>query len=379
MGRSGKGILAAFKRLMDFNQTATAAREHKNELSKIFNAVIDSGIFLNGPENLRLEKKLTKLLSNGFVTTVASGHDALLISLQALELKKNDEIIFPVNSYPTAFPLAQLGAKMVPVDVDENGQIDPKEIEKKITKYTKVIVTVHLYGLVGNLKDIIKLARKHNLYLIEDAAQSFGTTYQNKFVGTLGDIGCFSFYPTKNLGTLGDGGAIWTKHKSLHKFFQQAKSYGERKRYFSLFVSRHSRIPEIQAAVLNHYLTVFLSDKKQKQHLAKLYMKYLKGLSQLRLLLSNKESEPVQHLFVVEVHKRDALRKFLTSKKIPTAIHYPYPVHLIPAFSKLEYKRGDFPMSERLSKRIVSLPFHQYLTELDIAYITSKIKEFYNA
>lgn len=364
---------------IEFNHTAQLARKNLKQISKQIYSVLESGIFLDGKQNQILEKKLTKFLGSGFVTTTASGHDALLICLQTLQLKKNDEIIFPINSYPTAFPLAQSGAKLIPVDVDENGQIDPKEIEKKITKRTKVIVTVHLYGLVGNLRGIIKLARKHNLFLIEDAAQSFGTKFRNKPTGTLGDIGCFSFYPTKNLGTLGDGGAIWTKNKKLHNFLQKAKSYGEKKRYYSDFISGHSRIPEIQAGVLNYYLKLFPSEKKQRQILAKLYLKYLEGITHVRPLLSNEESDSMQHLFVIEAEKRDLLRRFLASKKIPTAIHYPYPIHLLPAFSGLQYKKEDFPVSERLSKRIISLPFHQYLTEKDIVYIVGLIKKFYNA
>lgn len=364
---------------IEFNHTAIQAIKHKKELLNIFNSIVGSGEFLNGQQNLRLEKKLEKFLCKGFVTATASGHDSLILALQALNLNINDEVIFPVNSYPTAFAIAQSGVKMIPVDVDENGQIDPGEIEKKISKRTKVIVIVHLYGLVGNLESVFRIAKKHNLFLIEDAAQSFGSQFKNKPTGTLGDIGCFSFYPTKNLGTLGDGGAIWTKHKRFYNFFQQAKSYGEKKRYQSEFVSGHSRMPEIQAGVLNHYLTMFDDNKKQRQNLVKLYLLQLKGLKEIRPLLSNEESGPVQHLFVIEAERRNQLRRFLRSKNIPTSLHYPYPIHFLPAFSRLEYKRGDFPMSERLSKRIISLPFHEYLTERDIAYIVGLIKKFYNA
>lgn len=363
--------------MIEFNQTAQLARKNAKEISKKIYSVLESGIFLEGKQNQILEKKLEKFLGKGFVTTTASGHDSLILALQTLNLNINDEVIFPVNSYPTAFAIAQSGVKMVPVDIDENGQLNPKKVEQKITKYTKVIVNVHLYGLVGNLKEIIKLAKKHNLFLIEDAAQSFGGEFRNQPTGTLGDIGCFSFYPTKNLGTLGDGGAIWTKHKRFYKFFKEAKSYGERKRYHSNFVSGHSRLPEIQAAVLNHYLSIFNSDKKQKKHLRNLYLKHLENVDSVRPLLSSPKSQPVQHLFVLEADKRASLRKFLASKKIPTAIHYPKPIHLVTAFSKLGYKKGDFPMAEMLSNRVVSLPFHQYLTEKDIVYITDRIKEFY--
>ncbi len=368
--------------MIEFNQTALLAKKNQKEILKQFQNVLESGTFLAGKQNQILEKKLEKFLGKGLVTTTASGHDSLLLALKALNLNSNDEVILPANSYPTAFALAQSGVKLTPVDVDENGQLDPQEVEQKITKYTKVIVIVHLYGLVGNLEAVIRLAKKHKLFLIEDAAQSFGSKYKNKLTGTLGDIGCFSFYPTKNLGTLGDGGAIWTKNKKLHNFLQKAKSYGEKKRYLSEFVSGHSRTAEIQAAVLNYYLSLFDRNKKELQNVSKLYKRYLEIptlLPFIRILNSSEESDPFQHLFVLEANKRDLLRRFLASKKIPTAIHYPYPIHLLPAFNDLQYKKGDFPVSERLSKRIISLPFHQYLTEKDIIYVVGLIKKFYNA
>ena len=168
---------------MHFNQTALHTKKNRAQLLRIVNKVIKSGIFLEGRQNLALEKKLSQILGFGFVTTCASGHDSLFLAIKSLNLNKDDEVIFPVNSYPTAHPLSQASVKLVPVDVDENGQIDPKEIVKKITKNTKVIVTVHLYGLVGDFEYVIKLARNNKIYLIEDAAQSFGTRFQNKAVG----------------------------------------------------------------------------------------------------------------------------------------------------------------------------------------------------
>lgn len=365
-----------------FNNPQLLAKYYKRKLSYQFQKVIDSGVFLNGPQNQKFKENLSRYLANGFITTVASGHDALFFAMESLNLGENDEVIFPVNSYPTAFPLALSSAKLTPVDVDKNAQLDVEKFKKAVTSRTKVIVIVHLYGLVGDIKAIQAFCKAKNIFLIEDCAQSFGTYYDNKPIGTFGDIGCFSFYPTKNIGTIGDGGAIWTKHKKLHQFFQQAKSYGEKKCYGAEFVSIHSRLPEIQAAVLNSYFTIFPKEQKKKQNVYNLYNNYLNNTrlsSFIRILSSHPDSRPHPHLFVIECKKRDKLQNFLKDKKIPTMVHYPLPVHLVRAFQFLKFKRGDFPISEMLARRILSLPFHSYLTEEQIAYIAKSMQEFYYA
>jgi dTDP-4-amino-4,6-dideoxygalactose transaminase len=364
---------------MEFNDLNIRSRKYRNEIKKLIDKVINSNRCFNGPENKKLEKNLQCFLKGGLITNVASGHDAILLSFLALKLKKEDEVIFPVNSYPTIFPIVQVNAKAVPCDVDENGLIDPKEIDKKITKNTRVIIITHLYGLVCNIDEIKKIIVGKNITLVEDCAQAFGSQYKNKSVGTLGDIGCFSFYPTKNLGTLGDGGAIWTKNKDIYDFIIMAKSYGELKRYYSLFPSGHSRIPEIQAGILNIYFNNIKKELDSRIELAKYFTKKIdktKLIDYIRPLNNDSHQSPL-HLFVVETKKRNELQKYLNGKGIPTFIHYPYPVHLVQAFFYLGYKSGDFPIAERLAKNILGLPFYPMMTKKQVDYIVNMIKKFY--
>lgn len=352
--------------------------DKKNKRAEFISSVIRSGIYFDGPQNKTLEKKLSRMLPKGFITTLGSGHDSLMLALTVLKLKPTDEVIFPVNAYPTAFPIALSGAKMVPCDVDKNGQIDIRKLEKRISKNTKAIVIVHLYGLTTDIEKIKKICGERKIALIEDCAQSLGTTFSDRPLGTFGDISCFSFYPTKNLGSLGDGGAIWTNQKKYYNYFIKAKSYGERKKYESEFISGHSRLPEIQAAILNLYAATLKHYFNKRKSLFKLYKERFESLSPyVRVLVSHPKSDPVPHILVIEAKDRNKLITFLKRRGIPTLIHYPKPIHLVRAFSYLGYKKGDFPMAEFLSDRIVTLPFHQKLSERTLNYICESIKEFY--
>lgn len=362
-----------------FNHAPVLARKHKKDIQKSIDAIIASGIFLHGEKCKELEKNLKNFFGNKyFVVLTASGHDALYLALATLSLKPQDEVIIPANSYPTAFPVVLSGAKMILVDVDKNGQIDPGEIKKKITKNTKAIIAAHLYGLTGDIVQIKQIAKKNKVVLIEDCAQSFGSSFAKKPVGTFGEIGCFSLYPTKNLPTLGDGGFVITKNKKYYDFFLQAASYGEKTKYNSNFSSFHSRLPEIQAGITNIFFASFSYYSKARQNLYQYYLKKIKqaGLLEIvRPLVSHPRSSPVPHLFVVEAKNPDKLKEGLEKNDIETHIHYPAPIHLVPAFKKHNFKKGDFPMAERLSNNILSLPFHQFLTKKEIDYIIRKIKE----
>ncbi len=363
-----------------FNHTGLHAQKNKRAITRTVEKVVDSGQFLDGLQNNTLNKKLRDFFKYGYVTTVASGHDALYLALQIIRSTSADEVIFPVNAYPTAFPIFLSRVKPVPVDVDENGQIDPKAVQKKITKNTKAIIVVHLYGLIAPIETIIHMIKGKNIVLIEDCAQAFGSRFKGKIVGTYGDIGCFSFYPTKNLGTLGDGGAIWTNNKKYYDFFLKAKNYGEVIKNHSEFVSFHSRLPEIQAGILNIYLKQFKVECEKKNIVFQEYRTQCtqNKLNQyIRILYQDCPSAPILNLFVVEVQQRDALKKYLETNGIMTSIHYPTPIHLIFAFSSLGYANNDFPIAERLSQNILTLPFHPYLTKKDIIYITQSIRTFY--
>ncbi len=363
---------------IEFNDLNIRAKKYRSEIKKLIDKVIDSNYCLNGPENRKLEKNLLHFLKNGFITTVSSGHDAIFLTLKSLKLNKEDEVIFPVNSNPTAFPIAQTGVTLIPCDVDKNGLIDPKEILKKLSKNTRAIVVTHLYGLVCDVDKIKEIIGDKNTFLIEDCAQAFGSQYKNKSVGTLGDFGCFSFYPTKNLGTLGDGGAIWIKNKDFYNYICLAKYYGEKKRYYSRFISGHSRIPEIQAGILNIYFKNIKQELNSRIQLAKYFYKKIneEKLNNYIVPLDNNYLSPL-HLFVIKAKKRNKLIKYLKSKGIPTLIHYPYPIHLIPAFSYLGYKSKDFLIAERLAKNILSLPFHPMITKKQVDYIFTIIHKFY--
>ncbi len=344
--------------------------------------IVDSGIYFNGLQVKKLEKSLKQFLKTPFITTLASGHDALSLSLSCLNLKEDDEIIFPVNSYPTAFPVCLSKGKPVPIDVDENGQMSLEALKKALNNKTKAVVLVHLYGNTTNIGGIKKLLEGKKITLIEDCAQSFGTTYKGLPTGTIGDIGCFSFYPTKNLATLGDGGAICTKNEAFSKYFLMAKSYGESQRFNSAFLSGHSRIPELQAGVLNFYFKKIKPKFNKRAELAQYYRKRIKeeNLEEfIHPLSSDPESNPVPHLFVIRAKKRDSLKKFLHKNGVETGIHYPYPIHLLKAFAFLGYKLGDFPNAERQAAQILSLPINPFLKKETIDKIIKLIAKFYSA
>lgn len=366
---------------ISFNDVSETARKHKDQILSKISSVLSSGIFLNGPQGRQLTNKLLKHFGKGFIILCASGHDALFLALEALKIGKEDEIIFPVNSYPTAFPVCLSSGVAVPCDVDENGQMDPYSLSKQISKKTKAVILVHLYGLCGRIEEIKKITKKSHIYLIEDCAQAFGLEYKNKKIGTLGDIGCFSFYPTKNLSTLGDGGAIFTRHKKIAAFLGKAVSYGEKIHYQSDFLASHSRLAEIQAGIVNCFFSKTLQELKKRRKVAQYYQEQIKkanleGLITVFQTASQTKSAP--HLFVVLAKKRDLLRDYLNKQGIPTLIHYPKPIHLVKAFSYLGYKKGDFPQAEKQAQEILSLPFHPSLSRAEVFYIVSKIKEFYD-
>lgn len=366
---------------ISFNGVTLFSQKNKKNLLLLFSNLIDScGNYLDGREARKIEENLTAYLGGGYVSTTSSGHEALVLSLLSLHLQKNDEIIFPVNSYPTAFAVAQSGAKIIPCEVDENGQLDPLSLKTKINARTKVVIVVHLYGLVGKIDQIKKAIRRKNIYLLEDAAQAFGSFYKGKPVGTLGDISCFSFYPTKNLFTLGDGGAIWTKHKKLYQHIAQSKQYGEKVRYQSAFISGHSRIPEIQSSIVNYFFRQRNLEARKKRKLESYYRKKIYEMKldkYISPLASDISSNSLLHLFVVHAKKRDGLRKFLTEKDIPTLIHYPQPVHLVKAFQFLKLEKGAFPIAEDLSQHVISLPFHSFLTYIEVDRILNLIEDYY--
>lgn len=349
----------------------------KKEIDTAFKRVLGSGWYVLGKEVENFENELSKFIGTKYAIGLASGTDALIIALKSLNLKVDDEVIIPANVYPTVFGVALSGVKIKLADVDpETLNISVETIRKSLTQKTKAIVVVHLYGNPADLRSIKNLAKEKGIYLIEDCAQAIGAEYDGKKIGTFGDISCFSFYPTKNLGAYGDAGAILTNNK---KFYERAKlfrMYGERKRYESVLVGQNSRLDEIQAAILRVKLKYLDNWNKKRRKFADIYKTGLAGLP-LKITRETDNAKSVYHLLVIQVSQRQKLIEFLKRKGIDTGIHYPVPIHLTKSFYYLGYKRGDFSVSEKLSRMVLSLPIHSLLKENDVKYVVSSIREFF--
>jgi len=351
--------------------------EHKKQiqsLKKAFATVCDRGVFVLGDSVRTFEAEFARYLGAKYAVGVASGTDALLLALKAIGITPQDEVLVPANAYPTAFAVSLSGAKIRLVDIDpQTYTIDPRKIESAITKKTKAIIVVHLYGQAAKMDTIMRITRKTNIAVIEDVAQAHGSTYKNKKLGTIGDIGCFSFYPTKNLGALGDGGMIVTNTKRIAEQIQRLRNYGEKKRYVSTHLGYNSRLDELQAALLSVKLSMLDKNNKKRQRLAKAYLYNLRETS-VQLPTTHIDESHVYHLFVIRTKKRNSLQAYLQGKGITTLIHYPTPIHSVKAFLHLGYKTRDFPQAEKSAKEILSLPLYPTLSLDAVSYICNHIK-----
>ncbi len=298
------------------------------------------------------------------------------MGLLALGIDAGNEVIVSANSYPTVFPVAATGAIPRLVDVDyDSANIDLEATKQAISSKTKAIIAVHLYGLPVQMKEVKGIARDNNLFLIEDCAQAHGASYQKKPVGSFGDIGCFSFYPTKNLGCFGDGGALATNSKAIFKKLKALRMYGEKIRYQSLVPSTHSRLSEIQAAILNVKLKHFQQVFKKRLTLVKLYRKLLPPQVFIPANLKNNLTH-AYHLFVIKVKKRDKLKNYLKKHGVQTLIHYPTPIYKLKAFQYLRLNPKNFKNTEKLSKEILSLPLYPSLNPLSVKRICKLVNHF---
>ena len=348
------------------------------QLVKIFKQVVSSGQFVGGKYVNDFEKKMSKYLGVNYCVALNSGTDALTFAMHSLGIKKNDEIITPPNSFiASTAAIIHLGAKPVFVDVLKDQNIDCSKIENCITKKTKAIMPVHLTGRPCEMNKIMKIAKKYNLKVIEDAAQSIGTKYKSKKVGTFGDIGCFSAHPLKNLNALGDAGYLVTNNKKIYKKIKDLSNHGMTNRNIISRFGYVSRMDSLQASFLTYKLKNLntLINKRRKN-----YELYKKNLDKKNVYFPDelKDQYNSYHTFVIHIKNRDKLKKFLLKKKIETSIHYPVPIHLQPASKFLGYKKGDFPEAENQSKNILTLPIHQDLTKKNIFRICKTINSFYN-
>ena len=351
------------------------------DVEKNINEVIRSGYFILGPVVEELERQIAAYCGAKYAVGVSSGTDALLISLMAAGIGEGDEVITtPFTFFATAGSISRLGAKPVFVDIEPSTfNINPKHIEKNITNKTRAIIPVHLYGQCADMDPILDLAKKNNLAIIEDAAQAIGSKYKGGGAGSLGDYGCFSFFPTKNLGGFGDGGMVTMASEELYEQVKTLRVHGSNNKYYHKVIGGNFRLDAIQAAVVLAKLK-FLDQCTEKRRLnAKTYDRLFKEKGATDSLILPQEIIPhhVYNQYIVRVkEKRDELRSFLGGKNIATEIYYPLPLHLQDCFASLGYKKGDFPESEKAADEIIALPIFPELTTDQLEYVAASISHF---
>jgi len=347
----------------------------KNELVSIFKKVLKDGEYVGGKEVEKFEKNISKFCKSKYAVALNSGTDALTLALHVCGIRRGDEVITTPNSFiASTAVIVHLGAKPIFVDVLPDQNIDPDKIEKAITKKTKCIMPVHLTGRVADMLKIVKIAKKYNLKIIEDSAQSIGSKLNNIYSGTFGDIGCFSAHPLKNLNAIGDAGYLITNNLKYYKKIKDLSNHGMTNRNKVKNFGYVSRMDNLQAAILKFKLS----------SLNKVILQRRKNFQIYKNNLSNKIFFPLEkrneynsyHTFVIQVNKRDGLKKYLSRKGVDTSIHYPIPIHMQPAAKKLGYKKGDFPIAESQSKKIITLPIHQDLKEKEIIKICEFVNKF---
>ena len=350
----------------------------KDEIMQAINDVCESQYFALGPAVADFEEKISGFCGCKYAIGVSSGTDALLVSLMALKIGPGDEVITtPFTFFSTAGSIARLGAKPVFVDVDpDTYNIDPSGIEEKINDKTKAIIPVHLFGQAADMDAIMQIAQKHGLSVIEDAAQAIGASRNGAQCGNLGDCGCFSFYPTKNLGAFGDGGLVTTNSDTLAEKIIILRDHGQNPRYFYHEIGGNFRLDAIQGAVLAvklRYLEEW-NDKRRKN--AAIYDRIFDN-TPIRKPKIDKSNISIYHQYTVTVPERDKLQKYLAENQIGTAVFYPKPLHLQDCFKHLGYKPGDMPVAERLCNEVLSLPVYPELSTEQIEFIAGTSLKFY--
>lgn len=349
---------------------------YKEEFEQKALEVLRSGWYVLGPEVASFEEEFAGYLGSKHCVGLASGLDALWIAFRALGIGKGDEVIVQGNTYiASVMGITINGATPVFVEPDEYYNIDADKIEEKITERTKAILVVHLYGQASNMKPVVELADKYKLRLVEDCAQSHGAMFDGKMTGTFGDIGCFSFYPSKNLGAFGDAGAVVTDSEELAKQIRIIRNYGSEKRYYNKVVGANSRLDEMQAALLRVRLA-HLSEINEERRI--LCERYTEKLQNEKIILPSVRSgsTTVWHQYVIRCKDRNGLQKYLEKKEIGTLIHYPIPPHLSEAYASLGMEKGMLPITEEYAEEVLSLPLYSGMTYEEQDYVIAALNEF---
>lgn len=348
--------------------------ELKEDLDAAYQRVMDSGWYILGQEVEAFEKEFAAYCETKYCVGVGNGLESLHLILRAMEIGAGDEVIVPANTYiATWLAVSYAGATPVPVEPDVNTyNIDPNKIEAAITSKTKAIIGVHLYGQPADMDAINEIANRHNLRVIEDAAQAHGARYKNRRVGSLGDAAGFSFYPGKNLGAFGDGGAVTTNNQQLADKIRLLRNYGSRIKYHNEIKGFNSRLDELQAAFLRVKLTKLDEWNERREKLAQYYLEKLAGITNLKLPYVPEWAEPVWHLFVVKHPQRDWLQNHLELVRIGNLIHYPIPPHLSNAYNQTAehcWKLGRYPITEKIVTEILSLPIYPHLPQRELTKV----------
>ena len=354
-------------------------KENKTQLINNIESVLDSQWYVLGENVKEFENKYRTLSRVKYASGVGSGLDALIISLKALNISKGDEVIVASNAYIASWlSITNVGASIVPVEPNEKTfNIDVNKIEEKITANTKVIMPVHLYGQPSEMDKIMDIAKKYKLFVIEDNAQAHLAKFKGKITGSFGDINATSFYPTKNIGAIGEAGCITTDNIKHAEFSNKFRNYGSSEKYICDLIGTNSRLDELQASILNVKLDYIEHWTRQRIEIANLYTQRLTNLVETPFVNSN--CTHVYHLYVIKTDKRDELKEFLQQKGIGTAIHYPIPPHLQKAYNHLNFKKGDFPIAEKLANQSLSLPIYPGLSNNQVNYICDSITEFFKS
>jgi len=352
--------------------------KHKTEIIKSIETVISKGVYILGEEVTKFEQEFADYIGVNYSIGVGNGTDAIALALKSVGISPGDEVITVSHSaVATVAAIETIGAVPVFVDIDpETRCMDPLLLTKMISSKTKAILPVHIYGQPAPIPEIISIAEKFGLKVVEDCAQAHGAEINGRKVGSFGDVASFSFYPTKNLGAIGDGGAVVTNSEEIAKYLNAARQYGWYQKYISSFAGSNSRLDELQAAVLRILLRELDADNRRRAEIAKVYDSAIDGviIKAPRKISGTKHN---YHLYVVETDQRDELSNFLNSKGIGTALHYPLPIHLQPAY-KGRIRGGEkLTQTEDLYKHILSLPMYPELSDKQLNYIAGKIKEFY--
>lgn len=350
----------------------------KDELLEAVSNVLDRCQFILGPEVEAFEQRFAELCGVSHAVAVNSGTDALVLALRALDVGSGDEVITVPNSFvATTSAIVLARARPVFIDVRDDYNMDPSQIESVITSRTKAILPVHLTGRPAEMNTILEIAKRHHLYVIEDAAQAVLAAYHTKRVGSFGTIGCFSLHPLKTLNACGDGGVLTTNDSGLFKRLKILRNLGLESRDRCSAWSGNSRLDTIQAAMLLVKLKYLPKWTEQRRLNAEFYLKQLGGLSEIRLPIEQSYEKCVYHTFVIRTDRRDELKSYLADNQVETAIHYPIPLHLQESAASLNYKIGMFPMAEAQANHILSLPIYPELGQEKLNRVVSVIKKFY--